>query len=373
MIQAFRVAGIPVRFDLGWVLVFALISWSLAAGYFPRMIPEVTPGAAWLQGLVAAALLFASVLLHELAHALVAVEQGVTVSGIRLHVFGGVSEMEDEPPTPLAEALIALVGPLTSFVVAAVCYGLGRALAGPPWVTAMTGYLAVVNLVLGLFNLVPGFPLDGGRLLRALLWWWSGRLGWATRWASRAGSAFALLLMALGLGRSLGGEVVGGLWFILIGLFLHQAAQSSHELARVRSRLHPLRVADVMTPEPITVEAATPLATVLSERFAAHRVSGFPVTDDGRLVGFVTWSLIEQRARASDEATAGEAMLPAGPEHVVAPRDSAWTAFLKIARNRVGRVAVVDEGRVVGIVSHRDLQHVLAVERVRANLADRAA
>jgi Zn-dependent protease len=226
MFQAFRIAGIPVRIDLGWLLVFALITWSLATGYFPQVLPELASGAAWLHGVGAAALLFVSVFLHELAHALVARRLGMRVTGIRLHLFGGVSELAAEPRTPRAEVSVAAVGPLTSFALAGVCYGLGRLTTGSSWLAALTGYLTVVNLVLGLFNLVPGFPLDGGRLLRALLWWGSGRREWATRWASQAGSLFGGLLMALGVLRGLGGEVVGGLWFLLIGLFLHRAAQA---------------------------------------------------------------------------------------------------------------------------------------------------
>src|SRR5262249_48618202 len=153
------------------------------------------------------------------------------------------SELEAEPPTPRAELFIAAVGPLTSFVIAALCYGLGRALEGPPWVSALTGYLAAVNFIVGIFNLAPGFPLDGGRLLRALLWWGSGRPSWATLWASRAGSAFAVMMMALGTVRALRGEMLGGLWFVFIGLFLHQAARASQALAVIRERLEPLRVA----------------------------------------------------------------------------------------------------------------------------------
>ena len=227
MLQVFRVAGIPVRVDFGWLLVFALVSWSLANGYFPRVLPEVSHGAIWLHAVVAAALLFVSVFLHELFHALVAVQHGMRVRGIRLHVFGGVSELESEPPSPMAELRIAAVGPLVSLVIAALCYALGRMVVGVPWAIALTGYLAAVNLIIGLFNLVPGFPLDGGRLLRAMLWWWSGRRDWATRWASRAGIAFGLLLMVLGVARTLGGETVGGLWFVLIGLFLQHAARAS--------------------------------------------------------------------------------------------------------------------------------------------------
>jgi Zn-dependent protease len=323
MLQIFRVAGIPVRVDCSWLLVFALISWSLASGYFPYVLPELTPGAAWLHAVTAAALLFVSVFLHELSHALVARRHGVRVRGIRLHVFGGVSELESEPPTPRAEFLIAAVGPLASFVIAALCYGLGRGIGGVPWLAALTGYLAAVNLILGLFNLVPGFPLDGGRLMRAMLWAWSGRRDWATHWASRAGSLFAFILIALGVFRALTGERVGGLWFILIGLFLHQAARASYEMVRMYDRLEALRVSDVMTPRALAMSAALPPSL--------------------------------------------------GPDDVVAPGSSAWSAFLKAGRSRVGRIAVVDGDRLVGTVSRHDLEDAAALERLRAELGRRAA
>jgi Zn-dependent protease len=314
MFQICRVAGIPVRVDAGWLLVFALLSWSLAAGYFPRVLPQLTPGGAWVHGVVAAALLFLSVFLHELAHALVARHHGVRVGGIRLHIFGGVSELESEPPTPRAELLIAAIGPLSSFVIAALCYGLGRAAGDLPWASALTGYLAAVNLVVALFNLVPGFPLDGGRLLHAMLWWWSGRESWATRWASLAGSLFAFGLVALGALRSFTGEVVGGLWFVLIGLFLHRAARSSLALARVRERLQGLRVADAMSP----------LATAVRS----------PVTHG--------------QAVASDA--------------------SAWEAYLALSRTGAGWMAVVEADRQVGLVSRRDLQRALSAGLVHGDV-----
>jgi Zn-dependent protease len=308
MLQVFRVAGIPVRVDFSWLFVFALISWSLAAGFVPHVLPELTPVATWLHAVAAAALLFVSVFLHELSHSLVALQQGVGVLEIRLHVFGGTSELETEPPTPRAEFVIAIVGPLTSFALAGLCYGLGRSVAGLPWAVALTGFLTAVNLVVGLFNLVPGFPLDGGRVLRAALWGWSGQLGWATRWASRMGSLFAFTLVALGLVRALGGEMVGGLWFVLIGVFLHQAARSSAELGRLRERLERVRVNDVMTP----------LATTL-DALAAHQL------DD-----------------------------------TVTPGASAWEAYTKLSRRGVAHLAVLERGRLVGVVSRRDLQRVVA-------------
>lgn len=325
MRELFRVRGIPVRIDVGWLLIFGLISWSLASGYFPSVLPSQSPLASWVQGVVAALLLFASVLLHELAHALVALRLGVPVAGITLHLFGGVSQLESEPETPRAELLIAIVGPLTSFALAGVTYGVGRMLTGPPWAEALAAYLGVVNLVVGIFNLVPAFPLDGGRVLRAILWAWSGRADLASRLASRIGSVLALLIIVLGLVRALTGEVLGGIWLVLIGLFLHQAASAASELVSLRSRLEALRVGQTMNTAPAVVEEA-------------------------------------RQAMAS--ASAGQ---------VVSPRDSAWQAFLTMARHGHRRVAVVDGGTLVGVVTQRDLHDVVARDGGGARVARRAA
>jgi Zn-dependent protease len=321
--QVFRVRGIPVRIDFGWLLIVGLISWSLASGYFPHVLPALSATAYWVQGLVAALLLFASVLLHELAHALVAVRHGIPVGGITLHIFGGVSQLDNEPETPRAELLIAIVGPLTSFAIAGLSHGLGQLLAGPPWAHALMDYVAAVNLVVGVFNLVPAFPLDGGRVLRAALWAWTGRVDSATRVATRIGSALALVMIAAGIVRALTGDVVAGLWFALIGLFLHQAARSAYALLRVRTRLAALRTEELMRTAPAALESMGPV---------------MPDTDQ-----------------------------------VVSPRDSAWQAFLKIARNGRGRVAVVDNGLVVGVLTQRDLHDVVTAHDRETRVASRAA
>jgi len=329
VIELFRIRGIPVRIDAGWLLIFGLVTWSLASGYFPYVLPARSAAAYWLHGLLAALLLFGSVFLHELSHALAALDQGVPVGGITLHVFGGVSQLDAEPPTPRAELLIALVGPLTSFAIAGLCLVADRWIDGSGAFHAVAGYLVAINLVVGIFNLVPGFPLDGGRVLRAALWWWTGQLSAATRIASRCGSVVALALVALGALRALAGDLVGGLWFVLVGLFLHQAARSSWELMRVRARLEPLRVEDVMTRAPLVADLIVPLA---------------------------------------------EAGVALSAEQVVRPRDTAWQAFLKLGKSRGGRVAVVDGHALVGVVSDRDLQNVLAArDDRRADAARRAA
>jgi Zn-dependent protease len=329
VIQLFRVRGIPVRIDAGWLLIFGLVTWSLSAGYFPHVLPARSSATYWLHGVAAALLLFGSVFLHELSHALAAVDQGVPVGGITLHIFGGVSQLDAEPPTPRAEALIAIVGPLTSFAIAGLCLIADRTVDGSPAFHALTGYLAAINLMVGVFNLLPGFPLDGGRILHAALWWWSGRLGHATRIASRCGSAVALLLIALGVMRSLTGDLVGGLWLALIGLFLHQAARSSWQLMRVRARLEPLRVQDIMTRASLIADRVAPLA----EAGAALRT-----------------------------------------DQVVRPQDSVWSAFLKLGRARGAQVPVVEGQALVGVVTEHDLHAALAAgDSDSADVTRRAA
>ena len=328
MIELFRVRGIPIRLDAGWLVMFGIVTWSLAVGYFPHVLPERSSATYWVSGVIAAMLLFAALLLHELSHAFAALDQGVAVGGITLHVFGGVSQLDAEPPTPRAEALIAVVGPLTSFALAGLCLAADRLVEGSSTFHALLRYLITINLMIGVFNLVPGFPLDGGRILRAALWWWTGRLRSATRIASACGSVVAMVLVGIGAYRGLGGDVVGGVWLVLIGLFLQQAARASWQLMRVRAQLEPLRVEDVMTRAPLIADVVAPLV----EAGAALR-----------------------------------------PDHVVRPRDSAWTAFLKLGAARGARVAVVDGDVLVGVVTQHDLQGALASNGGGPDLSRRAA
>lgn len=222
-----RVAGLSLHFDPSWLAVFALISWSLASGPGPRLTPSPSLGGDWRHALTVLGLLFGSVLVHEVFQALVAHQNGVGVRGIRLQPIGGGPELSREPPTPGADFLIGAIGPLLSIVLAALCYGIGQLMRDAPVAVAITGYLIAINLLIGLVNLVPAPPLDGGRMLRAMLWWGSGRRAWATRWTLRAGLAFAVALFGIGVVRLARGEVMGGLWFVLVALILYRAGRSA--------------------------------------------------------------------------------------------------------------------------------------------------
>lgn len=358
----FRIFGIPVRAHVSWLAILGLLTWSLAVGYFPQVLPDVPLAAHWVKGLLAALLLFASVLLHELSHSVAARRYGIPVSGITLHIFGGVSQLEREPDRPGAEFVIAIVGPLTSFAIAATL-ALATALFDvPPGARAIMGYLTAVNVLVGVFNLIPGFPLDGGRLLRAALWKAKGNFQQATRKASRVGSAFALLLMGIGALRAFTGEFMGGLWLVLIGLFLRQAAEGNYQQVVLRRALGPLAVRDVMTREVIQVPADLPAGRVLDDFFWRHHVSSFPVLDDGRVVGILSLDRLRQVSpeRLADTRSR-EIMLPLVEGLTAAPGDSLWQAFEKLAQNGLGRLAVLEAGRLVGYLSVKDVMHVRAL------------
>ena len=363
--RVLSIAGIPINVHTSWLLVYALIAWTLAVGYFPRTLPELSSVAAWLGGLAAALLLFVSVLLHELSHSLVARAHGLRVSGITLHVFGGVSQLEEEPPTARAELLIAAVGPLSSFAIAAVLWAVR---AGGVMTMGLGGaildYLIFINTAVGVFNLVPGFPLDGGRILRAMLWKWKGGLRPATLIASRVGSAVAVILMMWGFVQLMTGAVMGGVWMILIGLFLRGAADASYAQVEFKETLAPLSVDDVMVRNPVTVAGSAPL-TALVDLLWAHHFTSFPVIEDGRAAGIAALRHVQPVPRAHWPHTlVREVMQPMSPELAVQRGDSVYAAFEKVSRNGLGRLAVVEGERLVGYLSIKDISHVLALRGV---------
>jgi len=366
-VRVLTIRGIPINVHVSWLVIYGLITWTLAVGYFPHALPDLPAAAYWANGLLAALLLFVSVLLHELSHSLVAIAHGLTVRGITLHVFGGVSHLEDEPPTPRAEFLIAVVGPVTSFAIAVVLWLInasGVVQAG--WARAVIGYLVVVNVAVGIFNLVPGFPLDGGRVLRAAVWKWKGALDQATYIASRVGVGFAFALMALGVFQIFGGAVLGGFWLIVIGMFLRGAADASYSQMALREALARLPVRDIMTREVITVPVDASVAQ-LADAFWAHHVTSFPVVDRDAVRGIASVQQVhavppEQRT----QRRVGDLMRPLADDLVVGPDESAFDALGKATRNQIGRLAVIEHGRLVGYLSLKDITHVLALRGLPA-------
>lgn len=363
--QIGRIFGIPLRVHLSWVIIFALLSWSLAVGYFPAQFPDLPAWANWVKALVAAAMLFVSVILHELGHSLVARRQGVEIASITLFVFGGVSQMKEEPREAGAELRVAIAGPAVSLALAGVFALLGLAIhraLGPGVLAGLFPYLAAVNLMLAAFNLLPAFPLDGGRVLRAALWRAWGDFARATRSAVRAGRTLAIAMMVFGLLQLISGWV-GGAWLALIGWFILQAGTASEAQASLRQLLSPLRVRDVMTTDVTTVQADTSLATLIDGYFARHTYGGYPVERDGRAIGLVSLRDLQKAPadRRSSLAVA-DIMVPIGPDLVVEPDRSVFEAFTRMVATGKGRLLVIERGRLVGLVTMNGLVHLAQVK-----------
>ena len=233
-INLFRLFGFQVQADFSWLILAFLITWSLATGYFPYQFPQLSPAQYWGMGILGALGLFGSLIFHELSHSLVARRFGIPMKGITLFIFGGVAHMDDEPQNPKSEFFMAIVGPLSSLLLAALLYGAtqgGRAVGWPEPVNGIVSYLSFINMLLAMFNMVPAFPLDGGRVFRSALWAWTGDVRWATRLAARCGSGFGIVLMAWGGFSPLTGNFVEGLWYI-IGFFLYGAADQAYQDVR---------------------------------------------------------------------------------------------------------------------------------------------
>jgi Zn-dependent protease/predicted transcriptional regulator len=363
--RIFVIGGIPVSIHASWLLIYALITWSLAQGYFRQALPELPTVAHWANGLLAALLLFVSVLLHELAHAVVARWHGLRVGGITLHIFGGVSQLEEEPESPRAEFWIAIVGPLTSFGIAALLWVVRVAnIVQPAWGQAVVNYLLFVNVAVGIFNLLPGFPLDGGRVLRAALWKWRGSLARATYVAGRVGTLFAYLLIGLGVVQILGGALFGGLWSIMIGLFLRGSADASYQQVTVRGALEPIPVREIMATHVVSTEPDATIAE-LANSFWAHHFTSLPVVDGQRVIGVVSLHQVHEVPQDRwRNSLVQQVMRPLTDDLVIRPDATVFDALEKVSRNGLGRLAVMDGARLVGYVSLKDITHVLVLRGV---------
>ena len=284
-----RVAGIEIRAHWSLLVIVALIVWSLADRVFPDSNPGLSDTAYLVMASAAALLFLASILLHELGHALQAQRDGVGVAGITLWVFGGVAEMRGNMPSAGAELRIAAAGPAVSLVLAVVCLGAAVALPLPAEIDGVVFWLGQINLSLLLFNLIPALPLDGGRVLRALLWMWRDDMLWATRVSGTLGRGFGQLMIAGGLILAIFGASFSGIWFVFLGWFLLAAAEEELSDATARSALADLTVADVMVRDPVSVRAASSVRAFIDGVFMPTRHTAFPVLDDGKAVGLVSF------------------------------------------------------------------------------------
>jgi Zn-dependent protease/CBS domain-containing protein len=363
--KLFKLLGFEVSIDLSWVIIAILIAWSLSTGLFPFQYKDLSIQTYWLMGAVGAIGLFLSIIAHEFSHSLVARHHGMPMKGITLFIFGGVAEMGDEPPSAKAEFWIAVVGPVSSIVIALIFYGIFRIGVGAGWpqpVSGVVGYVAMINGLLAAFNLVPAFPLDGGRILRSALWAWKKNLRWATRIASTIGGGFGIFLIILGVIRVLGGNFIGGMWFFLIGLFIQSAAKMSYQQMITRKALEGEPLRRFMNTEPVTVPSSTTVERLVEDYVYRYHYKFFPVVNQ-KLLGCVTTKEIKAVPRQEwSQKTVGELADKCSPENTIAPQTDAVEALSKMRRNNASRLMVVENDKLVGILALKDMLEFLSLK-----------
>jgi len=364
-----RIAGIRIGVNWSWLVVFALIVWTLAATIFPDSNPGLSEGTYLAMAVIAAVLFFVSLLLHELGHALVARRQGVEIEGITLWLFGGVAKFKGMFPSARAEFRIAVAGPLVSlgigvfFVLIALVGDLPEAVDG------VVGYLGYINLVLLVFNLIPALPLDGGRVLRSILWQTKGDFRWATIVAADVARVFAYLFIGLGLAEVFFLNSFAGVWLAFLGWFLLQAAGAEARYLATRQALGGLRVRDLMVRDPITVAPDLSLGRFMDEVVWPHRHTSYPVVDDGRAVGLLPFRSVAEVPRGDwDGRSVRDAMLPLDDVPALAEDDDLVDALAKLGSSDVRRALVLDGGQLAGLLSITDLSRALEVGGPRRRL-----
>lgn len=359
-----RVFGIPIEVNLSWFIIFGLVAFSLASTVFPAM-GEGTDAPTWLYalvGVVTALLFFASILAHELCHSLVARAEGGKVEKITLFLFGGVAQMDDEPRSPGREFLMAAAGPAMSLVISGLCYA-GFALSvngsAPWWLWAPLQYLAGINFLVAAFNMLPGFPLDGGRVLRSVLWGVTHDLLKATRWASRSGQLIGWMMVVSAVLGVLRGST-DLIWFGLVGWFIASLAGQAYRQQVFRSRTEAVTIAGIMTADPEFVSGELSLEQLVSEHFLQGRHSRYPVIHDGSIVGLVTLADVKHVARADWPFVRTLDVTNRDLDHLVVPEDAPVASLIsRLAGDKPGALIVSRDGRLAGIVTRADVIELL--------------
>jgi Zn-dependent protease len=367
-----RIAGIRIGVNWSWLIVFALIVWSLADAVFPSQNPGFSDGEYIAMAVAAALLFFISLLLHELGHALQARRDGVEIEGINLWLFGGVAQFKGRFPSAGAEFRIAIAGPLVSLALGAL-FVLVAAFAGlPNAFDGIAAWLGYTNLILLVFNLLPALPLDGGRVLRSALWQARGDLRWATAVAAGVGRGFGFLLIFAGIFMLIFEGSFSGAWLAFIGWFLLQAATAEARYVATEQALGGLRVRDLMVREPVTVDADLSLGRFMDDVAWSHRYTSYPVLDNGRPVGLLPFRSVAAVPRDQwDTRTVRDAMIPRTEVPQLAEDQSAIDALAALSTSDVNRGLVVDDGSLAGLLSITDLARALEVGRPSRPVAAR--
>jgi len=366
-IHLITILGIPIEINYTWFIVFFLVTWTLAKGYFPVALPNAPTVVYWSVSIIAAMLLFATLLAHELSHSAVAIRNNLPIKGITLFVFGGVAHLSKEPQTPAVEFRMAAAGPLCSFGLSFIFFVLTQLfynLRFPMPVIVVADYLSMINLLVGVFNLIPGFPLDGGRILRAAIWSISNDLRRATQIATSIGRLFAYFLMGMGFLYFFYGAILSGMWLIFIGFFLQEAASTSYQQVVMKRSLTGVSVQNIMSRNVVTVPEDLTLASLVDDYFFKLRFTSFPVmSGEGDVKGLITIHAVKDVPRNSWGSTRiSEVMLPISRSLLVSPYTDVFEALTQMASNGVGRLLVTTDSKLLGIISQRDIMRLFEVK-----------
>lgn len=351
-----KIFGIDIYIDSSWFIIFILFTWVLAADYFPHKYNDWSTSLYWIIGIITSLLIFASVLIHELAHSLVALKQGEKVRSITLFILGGVAQITEEPKKPLEELKIALVGPLTSLIVGFLFFILAFLLRGTSvYLEASVSYLALINTVLAIFNLIPGFPMDGGRVLRSIIWQITGSLKKATRIASKAGEGFAFFLIFLGILQILRGNF-SGLWLIFIGWFLHSAAVRGYHMVMVKTMLKGVRAEDLMTKDFEIVKSNLKVQKLVDDYILKKKERVFLVLESEHFKGIVCLDDVKATPREEwSNKRVEDIMTPREKLLFVSPDADGNKILNSITAKDIHQIPVIEGENIAGIICRNDI------------------
>jgi Zn-dependent protease/predicted transcriptional regulator len=365
-IPLFNLFGFKVGIDITWFILAVLITWSLAKGLFPHYFEGFSNATYWWMGAAGALGLFVSIVFHEFCHSIVARSFGLPMKGITLFIFGGIAEMNEEPESPKSEFFMAVVGPVSSVVLGGIFYLTqrgGRLINWPEPINAVLLYLAWINVILAGFNLVPAFPLDGGRILRSILWATKKNLRWATRIASGFGSAFGIFLIVLGVMSFIAGNFIGGLWYFLIGMFIRSASQMSYQQLLIRKALSGEQVERFMKSDPVSVPPSTSIAELVDDYFYKYHYKMFPISENGKLEGCI--SIKEVKQMPKDEwakHSVKEISTPCSDKNTISPDADAIKALSVMKNSDNSRLMVVEGDELAGIITLKDMLKFLSLK-----------
>ncbi|MBD3271248.1 MAG: CBS domain-containing protein, partial [Elusimicrobia bacterium] len=352
--------------DASWIIIAVLVLFSLSRGVFPYYYKDLSASTYWLMGFSGTVLLFFSVIFHEMFHSLVARRFGMPMKGITLFIFGGIAEMDDEPPSAKAEFFMSAVGPLSSIVLGLILYGvytIGKNAVWPTPVIGVLAYMSFLNFILAGFNLVPAFPLDGGRIFRSILWSIKKNVRWATRIASDIGGAFAIILIILGVMGIFSGNIFGGFWWVLIGLFLKSASHMSYQRLLIRRTLEGEPVNRFMKTDVVSVSPDLSLKELVDDYVYRYHHKMYPVIDNGTLRGCITTRDIKNIPRSEwSDRTISDRLSSCSSANTIDQSTDAVTALSVMKKSGTSRLLVTDQDRLVGIVSLKDLLDFLSVK-----------